>query len=203
VTSPRTRSHGLSRPLSGHGSITENAATDSKRATTLPFNAAVLESRPLRARAPSPRAEHRDLAGRSRVRSHFIGRANFDDRPVNSGPQERSSGPLLFLPDSSAALRLRRARRARGQRSRRERTARSRALVSPTRDSVSASNSVHRGERDRERSTARPLRAGRVGDRLTGHSREGADALSVVARDVPAATSFAFFPSGVRHCCGV
>lgn len=95
--------------------------------------------------------------------------ANFDDRPVNSGPQERSSGPLLVLPDSSAALRVRRPRRARGQRSRRERRARSRALVSPSRDSVSASNSVRRGERDRERLTDRPLRAGRVGERLTGH----------------------------------
>ncbi len=35
------------------------------------------------------------------------------------------------------------------------------------------------------------------------HPRESADALSVVAREVPAATSLASFESGVRHLCGV
>jgi hypothetical protein len=32
------------------------------------------------------------------MRSHFIGRANFDDRTVNSGLAERSPRPLLFPP---------------------------------------------------------------------------------------------------------
>ena len=152
---------------------------------------------------PSARERERAVRKPLPMRSHFIGRANFDDRPVNSGPQERSSGPLLLLPDSSAGLRVRRPRRGRGQRSRRERRARSRALVSPARASVSASSAVHWGERDRERLTDRPLRAGRVGERLTGRRCESADALSVIALGVPAATQLAFFPSGVRHSGGV
>ena len=151
----------------------------------------------------SAKEPQRAVRKRLPMRSHFIGRANFDDRPVNSGPQERSSGPLLLLPDSSAGLRVRRPRRGRGQRSRRERRARSRALVSPARASVSASSAVHWGERDRERLTDRPLRAGRVGERLTGRRCESADALSVIALGVPAATQLAFFPSGVRHSGGV
>lgn len=42
-----------------------------------------------------------------------------------------------------------------------------------------------------------------VAPAVNGRRRESADALSVVALGVPAATELAFFPSGVRHSGGV
>ena len=86
MISQRTRSHRLSRPLSGRRSITENAATDSNRTKSPAFNAATFEFRALRVRAPSPCAEHGDLAGRSRVRSHAQRRheqLHFDSLPAD------------------------------------------------------------------------------------------------------------------------